>query len=133
MKKLIAATVMIGFALVIFKAPGKTKVSSAEKTERKEVKLLPVPSKIQKAFELREELRKAEPKFEMEIAEAKKAFRKELKSFKKVTEQYNEKSLAGTVNSEDEKVYKVNMEKSLKAFMTYQDLVIKELNLTKEI
>ncbi len=133
MKKIIAAITMIGFALVIYKAPGKTKISSAEKTERKEVKLLPVSSRIQKAVELREELKKAEPKLEMEVAEAKKAFRKELKSFKKVTDQYNEKSIAGTLNSEDEKVYKVNMEKSLKAFMTYQDLVIKELNLTKEI
>jgi hypothetical protein len=133
MKKLMAATVIIGFALVIFKAPGKTKISSAEKTERKEVKLLPVSSKIQTALELREELKKAEPELQMKVAEAKKAFRKELKSFKKVTATYNEKSIDGTLNSEDEKVYKVNMEKSLKAFMTYQDLVIKELNLTKEI
>lgn len=131
MKKLLGLIAIIVLALVIFKAPEKVKVSKAEVKQREEVKALPVSQAVKEATALVEELKKAGT--DLEVKEARKEFKTSLKNFKEVTDNYNEKAIAGVVTPEDEKQYQVSMEKSLKDFKVYQDAVFKEMNTTKEI
>lgn len=131
MKKLLALSVLIIVALVVFKAPEKVESKQVQQEKREEVKLLPVSEIKKAAEELKAEVK--ETGTVLEVKEARKEFKSALKGFKEVTREYNEKAIAGIVTPEDEKQYQVSMEKSLKAFRTYQDAVLKELNLKKEI
>lgn len=131
MKKILGLIALIVLALVIFEAPEKVKVSKVEVKQREEVKALPVSQAVKEATALVEELKTTGT--DLEVKEARKEFKTSLKHFKEVTDAYNEKAIAGAVTPEDEKQYQVSMEKSLKDFRVYQDLVLKELYVTKEI
>ncbi len=131
MKKLLGLIALIVLALVIFEAPEKMEISKAEVKQREEVKALPVSQAVKEATALVEELKKTGT--DLEVKEARKEFKTSLKHFKEVTDNYNEKAIAGAVTPEDEKQYQVSMEKSLRDFKVYQDAVFKEMNTTKEI
>jgi hypothetical protein len=132
MKKLLALTTIIIAALIVFKAPEKSEDKKEQLVKREEVKLLPVSPTVKKAEELRKELVEKSGT-DLELRAAKKDFKTKLEELKEVTEEYNEKAIEGRVTAYDEKQYQVSMEKSLQAFRTYQDAVIRELNLKKEI
>ena len=128
MKRIIFAFVLLSIGVVSFNRPQTKEVKLTEESSRS------LPSQeIFKKWRAVEVQEKKETEKPLSVVESQKAFQQQMKKFKKVAAKYNQKALKGEITEADEQAYQVSMKASDRSFEQYQNAVLSELGVTKDI